>query len=216
MTVSITHTTPADDTFSPQGAVAWDAAHAVSGLGSLAEQNANNVSITGGSITGITDLAVADGGTGASNATDARTNLGLGTIATQAANNVSITGGSITNITDLAIADGGTGASTAQDARNNLLPAQGTNAGKYLKTDGTNASWDDLDISTADITGTLPILNGGTGATTASNARTNLGLGSIATQAANNVSITGGTIGGQDVVGFGQTVIFSKLNLMGF
>jgi hypothetical protein len=35
------------------------------------------VKITGGSITGITDLAVADGGTGASNASGARTNLGL-------------------------------------------------------------------------------------------------------------------------------------------
>lgn len=47
------------------------------GLGTIATQAANNVSITGGSITGITDLAVADGGTGASTAADARTNLGL-------------------------------------------------------------------------------------------------------------------------------------------
>jgi hypothetical protein len=36
------------------------------GLGTIATQNSNSVSITGGSITGITDLAVADGGTGLS------------------------------------------------------------------------------------------------------------------------------------------------------
>lgn len=45
------------------------------GLGTIATQAANNVSITGGSVTGITDLAVADGGTGASDAANARVNL---------------------------------------------------------------------------------------------------------------------------------------------
>ena len=106
----------------------------------------------------------------------ARTSLGLGSIATQASSNVTITGGSITGITDLAIADGGTGASTANDGLNNLLPSQASATGKYLKSDGTNTSWDTLEINTSDITGTLPIANGGTNATTASGARTSLGL----------------------------------------
>ncbi|MEB3213181.1 MAG: hypothetical protein VKL39_17655, partial [Leptolyngbyaceae bacterium] len=44
------------------------------------------------------------------------------------------------------------------------------------------------------LTGTLPVANGGTGAATEADARTNLGLGTIATQNANNVTLTGGSI----------------------
>ena len=65
----------------------------------------------------------------------------------------------------LAIASGGTGATTATGAINNLLPLQTGNANKYLQTDGTTISWDAVSLSTADITGTLPVANGGTGVT---------------------------------------------------
>jgi hypothetical protein len=104
----------------------------------MSVQNSNNVSISGGSIAGITDLAVADGGTGAStltgyvkgNGTAALTAsntipntdiTGLGTMSTQNSNSVSITGGSITGITDLAVADGGTGVSTSTGTTNVVL-----------------------------------------------------------------------------------------------
>lgn len=46
------------------------------GLGTIATQSAASVTITGGSITGITDLTIADGGTGASTASQALSNLG--------------------------------------------------------------------------------------------------------------------------------------------
>jgi hypothetical protein len=81
------------------------------GLGSMAVQNnntvaivggtinnitsfsANNVSITSGIITGITDLSVADGGTGASSAAAARTNLGAASSGLQIITGPGLTGG---------------------------------------------------------------------------------------------------------------------------
>jgi hypothetical protein len=68
----------------------------------------------------------------------------------------------------LAIANGGTGQTTANAAFNALAPSQSGANGRYLKSDGTNTAFDQIDISTGDITGTLPVANGGTGVTTSS------------------------------------------------
>jgi len=121
----------------------------------------NNTTLAAKAITASTTLAV----TGTSTLTGAVTAT-AGVSGPITSSSVSITGGSITGITDLAVADGGTGASTAAGGLNNLLPSQIGNANKYLQTDGTNASWDAVSLSTADITGTLGVANGGTGVTT--------------------------------------------------
>ena len=146
----------------------------------------------------IAALAVTDGnfivGNGsawvAESSATARTSLGLGTIATQNSNSVSITGGSITGITDLAVADGGTGASTTANARTNLGLTIGTNV----------QAWDaNLDqIAALAVTdGNFIVSNGSAWvAESSATARTSLGLGTIATQNSNSVSITGGSITG--------------------
>jgi len=155
------------------GASTASGARTALGLGTIATQDSDSVSITGGTITGIDPLDIDEGGTGASTASGARTALGLGTIATQDSDSVSITGGSIANITDLAIADGGTGASNASGARSNL--GLGT-----IATQNSNA----VSITGGSITGINPlaIADGGTEADNSVDALRNLGgLPSIAT-----------------------------------
>jgi hypothetical protein len=135
------------------------------------------VDINGGTINGITDLAVADGGTGASSASDARTNLGIGTMGTQAANSVNISGGSITGITDLAIADGGTAASNASDARTNLgLGTAATQASSAFEAaDPDILKADTADVLTAGFAATVHDLGTiSSGTTTLDEANSNL------------------------------------------
>ena len=126
-----------------------------------------NLAVTGTSAFTGAISAVITGGS-INNTAIGGTTPAAGAFTTLSSSNATITGGSITGITDLAVADGGTGASTAAAALNNLLPSQTSNANKYLQTDGTNAAWDAVSLSTADITGVLAVANGGTATSTPS------------------------------------------------
>jgi hypothetical protein len=117
---------------------------------------------------------------------------------------VTISGGTITGITDLAIADGGTGASTASAARTNLGVAIGTNVQAYdaglQSISGLTTTADQMIYTTSsDTYATASLTSAGRALlddASASAQRTTLGLGTLATQDANSVAITGGTISG--------------------
>lgn len=120
--------------------------------GISASKISGNISGNSANVTGT--VAIANGGTGATTASDARTNLGLGSLATQ--NSVGDA-----NITDVA---------------------------------GSKVTGN-ISGNSANVTGTVAIANGGTGATTALGARTNLGLGSLATlNSVGTTEITDGAV----------------------
>jgi hypothetical protein len=173
--------------------------NATASLPTMSQQNADAVAITGGTITGITPLLIAFGGTSSNTPAGARINLGLGNIATQNSDEVTITGGTVDNAvitggnisglnTPLAIVSGGTGAVNAGNARINLgLGTVSTQNANNISITGGNISG----LNTP-----LPVASGGTSGNDQISARAGLGLGSIATQNANAVGITGGTLVG--------------------
>ena len=168
-------------------------------VGSLGNQEASAVAITGGSIAGITDLAVADGGTGASSAADARTNLGV--TATGADTAYAFRSN---NLSDLA---------SASTARTNL----------GLGTIATQAA-SSVAITGGSVTGItdIAVADGGTGASTAANARSNLGA---AASGANSditslsglttaLSVAQGGTGVSTSTGTGSTVLSNSPTLV--
>ena len=113
--------------------------------------NTDFSNISGGAI------PISNGGTGATTASDAITNLGVDTALSDKADK------DLSNVTGtLPITKGGTGATTTANALSNLGV--------------TTALSDKADKNLSNVTGTLAIANGGTGATTAADALSNLGV----------------------------------------
>ena len=141
-----------------QGALA-DTAVQAADLGTLATKDTVDNSDFSG-----TGLSIANGGTGASTAEDARTNLGLGTAAT-------------TDATDYATAAQGALAETAlQSAGPNLVPPGGTTGQVLAKSDD-----DDFELTWTNAgSGDVRAVNNLSDLASPGTARTNLGLGTAA------------------------------------
>jgi hypothetical protein len=164
--------------------VASDAtARTALGLGSIATQNSNAISITGGSLSGISSIGV--------------TTLNASTLSLVNVLSIGNGGTGLTGVgaSGTVLTSNGAGLAYATPS---YVPSQTTFAGRYLKSDGVTASWDALDISSLDMVGTLPVVKGGTGLTSLTNNGILVGSGvnnviSIAPGAAKTVLRSDGT-----------------------
>lgn len=155
---------------------------AITDAGTLAALNTINGSLWSG-----TDLAIADGGTNASSASAARSNLGLAI-----GSDVQAFSAALAAIAGLSVANSnfivGNGSTWVAESGATARTSLGLGS---LATQSTinNADWSGTDLA---------LTNGGTGSSSAAGARTNLGIGSIATRALtvqNGGSPTGGADG---------------------
>lgn len=102
---------------------------------------------------------------------------------------------------------GGTGQSTQQTALNALVGTQTAN--RVLRSDGTNSTLAQV-VLTTDVDGTLPVANGGTGATTLTNASILRGNGTSAISAASAADIV--TVIGSTAVQFATNATTATLS----
>lgn len=123
-------------------------------LGTMSTQDSDDVTITGGTISGLdTPLALTSGGTGATTASAARTNLGLGSMAVQNSNSVTVTGGTVAGST---LDINGLTADASPDGANDYTITYDASAGSNKK-----VLLDNLVDAVADLeSDTTPVLGG--------------------------------------------------------
>ena len=177
----------------------------------LATVASNYLTLSGQELTAGT-VPLVLGGTGATTAAAARTNLGVDasgtdnstdvTLASVGSNYLTLSNQEITAGT-VPLVLGGTGATTAGAARTNLgVDAAGTDNSTNVTLASVSSNY--LSLSGQEITaGTVPVALGGTGSTTASAARSALGVDAAGTDNSTNVTLAGSldylTLSGQQI-----------------